>query len=697
MFNWKKKTALLLAGLAMAGSAFAADVPLALDAKQFEARNGAKVNWKNGVLDLKIHNPEWSGGVRINPPAGQKFDFSKGRYLACDVENTGDRQMRLTMHISSGERGSKSSSHVDLPHREVNTGIGLNPGEKRTMRIYLPHASLFLAPEGGKHMRVLDTAKINSIEFQLQWPFELPRKYLVDCRISNIRLEGEPEYDKKIAGSKDYLPFIDRYGQYIHSDWPEKIHSDDQLVKEHQRELAELDSLPPIADWNEYGGWATGPQLEATGSFRVEKYQGKWFFVDPSGRLFWSTGIDVLRNSTDAPNRKHPEWYAKDVPQEYVLPFNDWNLQKKYGKKDYLNDYYNVLVRRLRAWGINTIGNWGSDDLILLGKMPYTLCLAEINSPALRDIPCLQIKEANGKVRRIKFYDVYAPAFEEKMGNLLRTRAEQSEAAKKSLTDPMCIGYFVDNELRFNDIISGTIKAVPDQPAKLEWVKDLKAKYENSIEKLNKAWKTEFADWDALIANNKIVPKSDGFHADSQAFLLKFVDRYFEVARKGIKSVAPHRLYLGCRFVGFRQNGNIWKGAAKYCDVLSVNTYSNCVANIPARDFHDKPMVIGEFHFGTYDRGMFAPSLCPVGTQQERATSYMRFVQGALTQPNLVGTHYFQFRDQPLTGRWDGEGYQIGFVDVADTPYRELCESARETGEHMYQYRLNGKAVSDMK
>ena len=155
------------------------------------------------------------------------------------------------------------------------------------MRIYLPHAALFLAPEGGKHMRVLDTSKINSIDFQLQWPFELPRKYLVDCRISNIRLEGEPEYDKKIAGSKDYLPFIDRYGQYIHSDWPEKIHSDEELVREHRRELAELDSRPPITGWNEYGGWADGPQLEATGSFRVEKYQGKWFFVDPSGKLFW--------------------------------------------------------------------------------------------------------------------------------------------------------------------------------------------------------------------------------------------------------------------------------------------------------------------------------------------------------------------------------------------------------------------------
>ncbi|MEI3004161.1 MAG: hypothetical protein V8T87_06005 [Victivallales bacterium] len=43
-----------------------------------------------------------------------------------------------------------------------------------------------------------------------------------------------------------------------------------------------------------------GPKLKATGYFRVLRYQGKWWLVDPEGRLFWSTGIDVLRTHTDA-------------------------------------------------------------------------------------------------------------------------------------------------------------------------------------------------------------------------------------------------------------------------------------------------------------------------------------------------------------------------------------------------------------
>lgn len=236
------------------------------------------------------------------------------------------------------------------------------------------------------------------------------------------------------------------------------------------------------------------------------------------------------------------------------------------------------------------------------------------------------------------------------MGNLLRLRAEETPSVKKSIDDPMCIGYFVDNELQFGGIVGGVVKAVPDQPAKLELIRDLMAKYDGSIEKLNEAWKTKFADWDAFAANNKTIPDSPAYRADVGAFRAKFADRYFEICKRGIKSVAPHRLYLGCRFVGFRQNGDFWKAAAKHCDVLSVNTYTNSVVNVPAKNFLDKPMLVGEFHFGALDRGMFAPGLCPVGSQEERATSYMRLSAGALTHPNFVGTHYFQFRDQPPHG-----------------------------------------------
>ena len=40
----------------------------------------------------------------------------------------------------------------------------------------------------------------------------------------------------------------------------------------------------------------------------------------------------------------------------------------------------------------------------------------------------------------------------------------------------------------------------------------------------------------------------------------------------------------------------------------------------------------------------------------------------------MIGTHWFQWLDQPATGRNDGENYNIGFVDVTDQPYAELVD-----------------------
>lgn len=681
-----RKLALVLSFSALA-SAVAGE--LKVQPEQLEARYRAKTAMKDGVISIQSDTPEWDSGLRINPPKGSKFDFSGARYLAVDVENCSkDRQLRMTMHITSGSRDrKKSSSHVDLPHREINSGIGLNPGEKRTMRIYLPHASLFSAPEGGRNFKnPLDTSKINSIEFKMQWPFEAGRAGLLNCKLTNLRLEGTPDTARKSVGMGDqYFPFIDEYGQYKHSEWPEKIHSDADLVAEHKRELSELEKTPAPASWDRFGGWASGPKLKATGWFRLEKYKGKWYFVDPEGHLFWSTGLDVLRTHTDATRTKgHEKWFTqKQYEPNGDLPFTHYNLQKKYGKKDYENDFYDVLTKRLKAWGINTIGNWGSGNYMRRGDVPYTMQLADF----AKDFP---------RFKKTKFYDVFDPKFEEKMGNILRDRMAVDPAIRKSVDDPMCIGYFIDNELRFNDVVPTTLKADPDQPAKVEFLKDLKKTY-GTIDKLNASWESKYASWDDLAKSKETRIKGKGFRKDRDAFYKKFINRYFATCRKGIKKVAPYRLYLGCRFVGFRQSGIVWEAAARHCDVVSVNTYSNSVYNVNNGDFRGRPVLVGEFHYGTYDRGMFSSSLAPVGDQQERATSYTRFVQGALAHPNFVGAHWFQFRDQPLTGRYDGEGYQIGFVDVADTPYREITGAAREVGENMYRYRETGKLVNPMK
>jgi hypothetical protein len=48
-----------------------------------------------------------------------------------------------------------------------------------------------------------------------------------------------------------------------------------------------------------------------------------------------------------------------------------------------------------------------------------------------------------------------------------------------------------------------------------------------------------------------------------------------------------------------------------------------------------------------------------------------------------VGTHWFQWLDQPATGRSDGENYNIGFVDVTDRPYAELVAAAKLTHDRL--------------
>ncbi len=104
--------------------------------------------------------------------------------------------------------------------------------------------------------------------------------------------------------------------------------------------------------------------------------------------------------------------------------------------------------------------------------------------------------------------------------------------------------------------------------------------------------------------------------------------------------------------------------------MVSVNRYTETLADFRLPDGIDKPVVIGEWHFGLLDRGKFHASLRPVPNQQARGEAYEMRLR-ALENPWVVGTHWHQFGDQATTGRDDGENFQNGFVDVCDTPYVE--------------------------
>jgi hypothetical protein len=448
-------------------------------------------------------------------------------------------------------------------------------------------------------------------------------------------------------------------------------------------------------DRNAWGGWTKGPQLKATSHFRTEKVNGKWWFVDPDGRLFFSHGVDCVRPAAETgisyrekyftwlPDERSPfaafygnsSWaphgFYKDKGKFKTYDFACANLLRKYGD-GWQDTFATMAHQRIRAWGLNTIANWSDSKVYMMHRTPYT---ASFGTGGPR------IEGSEG------WWGKFPDPFSQEFSSGIRKRAlDQKDAG--TADDPWCIGYFVDNELSWGkddkSLALSAVMSPADQPSKIAFKAWLENKYK-TIEALNTAWGTSFGTWDAfLAATNKPDLKKCG--ADLESFHGQIAEQYFRVIRDAVRAATPHKLYLGSRIAW--GSPSVYRAAAKYCDVVSVNTYSKTVTKDLPEGCDDKPMINGEFHFGALDRGMFHTGLVPTGNQAERADCYRNFVTSCLRHPRYIGTHWFQWRDQALTGRGDGENYQIGFLTVTDQPYPELVAAARDVGSRMYTVRF---------
>lgn len=660
------------------------------DFSKIEARDVrvAESETANGIA-LRIasgHAQPWPG-ITLVAPAG-RWDLSAFDYVELDVANVGNNA--VTVYCRVDNPGADGQRHC------VTGSETLEPGQRGVLRVKFERIQTapsdiklfgmrgYPFPQTGE--RGIDPRNVTQLLVFVANPSE-PHLFEID----NIRAGGRYESPPQMAAS-EFFPFLDRFGQYKHKDWPGKVKSEADLVARREAEEKDLVAHPGPPDWNEYGGWEAGPTLQATGFFRVEKYQDKWWLVDPKGKLFFSHGIDCVNNSNPTPIEGREHWFEILPPRDrefrhlysrqrsihghyagrnpMSFDFVPYNLARKYGEK-WEENAADITHRRLRSWGLNTIANWSDPRIYLQRRTPYVVAI-----------------HFGGKLLEGsegywgQFRDVFDPSFEQ------AARTAMAQQKNRSIADPWCIGYFLDNEISWGDEVSlalATLRSPASQTAKQIFLADLKAKYE-TIEALNEKWGTQHTSWEAL-GESRETPDARKARADLVAFYTKIADRYFKVCRAAVKEIAPNQLYLGCRFAWV--NNRVAAVAAKYCDVVSYNIYQRSAAKFRFPNRADVPLIIGEFHFGALDRGMFHTGLVPVKDQNERARLYKDYVTGVLQHPQFVGCHWFQYRDQATTGRpLDEENYQIGFVDIADTPYPETIAAAREVGYRLYQIRL---------
>jgi len=666
--------------IALSNTACRADEKLSLEGAQ---AGGTKLTAvADGGLKVDFGTRDAWPNVNWKAPGENGWDWSNYEALVFTIQNPSDEKISFHVKIGDiGKDGKRKSTQISGLAEAGQTGrfyVSLQSRdlrEKARMRV--------LPPLKGDYGTLLGQGvEPNNIrEFQI---FRSNPKTPSTLIIKSITLEGQ-------AGNVNLDGIIDQYGQYTREDWPGKVKTDADLIAQKNAEDADLKANPGTSDRSKWGGWLGGPRLKATGFFRTEQVDGKWWMVDPDGYLFISVGIDVVRPNLSTIVRGREamfNWLPKaGDPLAKYGSGNDYdflraNLERKYGGDiDAISEKRSI--ERLKSWGFNTIGNWTPERLGKENQFPYVVAVG--TKGGFATVP----GHRGGKMP-----DPFDPAF---AGDVDKNLTPKAAAAKG---DPACIGYFFDNELPWgmpnldNEryvLAVGALSLGPESPAKKAFVELVKGRYA-SIQEFNVAWGTTLNSWDELSAPLKVPAsiKSPEQRRDFSDFLTIYAEKYFQVVSSAIKRQDPNHLYLGCRFA-FWFTPEAVKASAKYVDAISFNIYGWNPNTYRFAQELGKPCIIGEFHFGSTDRGMFTGNMS-VKDQNARGESYYKYIQDVLSEPAFIGAHWFQYYDEPTTGRGsDGENFNIGFLNIADAPYPELVDSARKANAQIYQWHKAAK------
>lgn len=443
---------------------------------------------------------------------------------------------------------------------------------------------------------------------------------------------------------------------------------------------------------DKYGGLSDISGNNTSGFFRTQLINNRWVLIDPDNHLFFSLGVNhVAFNGDNVPDLGYSE-YTHNLLSLFPSIFSQY-AQEQWSEE---------TIMRYKNLGFNTLGAWSDNGLtVFYDSIPYTVILnfapSVENGFGSNNCPFVSIGFSSN------FPDVYDPRFQENA----YAYAHQS-IMSGYITDPWLIGYFIDNELswfggaqliynQYHTLADDFIALPPTYAGKQYWVNIfLRQKLGYSLDQLNKLYGTSFASWAEVLNTTQLANNTQHqqIQIDKQAFIYDIASTYFSVTSSAIKSIDPNHLNLCARFASDAPD-QVIEASSQYCDVISVNDYytldnqaSNAVLGDPlirwARFFtlttihnkYGKPFIQSEFGTRAMDSGL--PNSKGAGWsvmyQNDRANYYNSDINRLLSiKVNgitfLSGFHWFEWTDEPATGRFDGENSNYGVVNIKDELY----------------------------
>jgi len=503
---------------------------------------------------------------------------------------------------------------------------------------------------------------------------------------------------QKASGKK-----VDRYGQLINADFMTKITTDNQLKRDAIADKKYYGALqPPSRD--RYGGLPGGVaklRLHATGFFHVEKRHAKPVLVDPLGNLYFSIGVNGVGYTGDT----YTKIKGRENIYEWLPKFTNDSVNKDYRfNKAYLDNnsdnfsfyvanrikktngefnednFYNESVYRLKKWGFTSEGGFSNSPEKSKTKFPQVRML---------ELPKHLIPGAY-------LYDIYRPGFDEEMYEDFKNQGIASVA-----NDPVIIGYFFGNELDYQQFKHVVPFAKASEAAtKKALVHYLEKKYA-TIQLFDSAWQVSYHSFGDLY-EAQIALTTEKAAADMVGFFKIYLDKFYKIVTENFRKLDINHLILGERYFTPVMDDEqlkeiICSVAGKYLDVLSYNYYTYDVDLKRIRSIYQlsgKPVMLTEYHYGDPTEGQTS-SIQMMDNEQQKGYAYRNYVENLAATGFVVGAHWFEYLDQAVTGRWfqgyNGEGFGIGLLNVADRPYKKFLSSVMKTNYSIYNLILEKK------
>jgi len=392
-----------------------------------------------------------------------------------------------------------------------------------------------------------------------------------------------------------------------------------------------------------YGG-IKSIKLDSTGFYHVQKHDGRWWAVDPSGHAFIHMAINSINTGDSERNKKA--------------------LKEKFGDK---NGWIEATAQMLQQYGFNGAGSWSDTEAVRYANqqnekpLAYTINLNFMSSYGDERGGTWQVPGHKAYPNDAIF--VFDPEFE----SFCNQHAQQ---VIQYADDPNLFGYFSDNEMPFkrNMLIGYLTLEDKEDPGYLA----------------AKAW-----------LDQKGIAESDINDSIKDDFRAYAADRYFAIVSKAIKKYDPNHMYLGARFYSSeKHNQKFMQAAGKHMDIISNNYYGRWT---PVKEemnewavWTGKPFIITEYYTKGEDSGM--PNQSGAGwivkTQQDRGLFYQNFNLALLESGDCVGWHYFKYQDNDPTMK-GAEPSNIdsnkGIVNNYYEPWEPMLGEMKELNDHVYQ------------